>query len=277
MVKRSALSAPLVVVLRRQQHHRQLPQPKSSSIRRRSIHAPSSSSSLSFVGGILAWYSRKLDQAPLTTKCFSSGIVASTGDIICQIMTTNHYNDEDGSSNTNANTSTTTTWWDWKRTCRFFIMGCFWVAPCTHYWYNTLNTRLVPGTATVARVTQRVLLDQVLFAPLFCPSFMGLLWLLEGRRPTYDDLGKDLIEVTPDIIRANWIVWIPANAVNFSVVPLKLQVLYGNVVALCWNVFLSYKSQWRRDDGKHPVDEEVQKSRIEQSRVEQYCVHTKAF
>lgn len=187
--------------------------------------------------GPLALYTRQLDRAPLTTKGLTSGFVAAAGDLLCQSTSTPDAEDLTSNNNTNA------TSFDWQRTGRFFIMGCFWVAPCTHYWYNTLNTRLVPGVATVLRVAQRVLLDQVLFAPIFCPSFMGFLWLLEGRHSTYEELEKDLMAVTPDVIRANWLVWIPANAINFSVVPLRFQVLFGNVVALCWNVFLSYTSQ----------------------------------
>jgi FtsH-binding integral membrane protein len=44
----------------------------------------------------------------------------------------------------------------------------------------------------------------------------------------------------PDIVVANWALWVPAQFVNFAVVPLKFQVLYSNVVALVWNVYLSY-------------------------------------
>ena len=258
---------------------------------------------------ILVWYTKQLETYPMTTKCLSSGIVASMGDIICQSMTTLEADEElrntgdDGDQYQQQqqqqhrqqplSQAEFLDWlnWDWKRTGRFFIMGCFWVAPCTHYWYQTLNTRLVPGlNPTVRKVATRVLLDQVLFAPLFCPSFMGLLWLLEGRggsyenwfRPSHDqhdssppptssssslgssgtspsssleELGKDLWDVTPSIIQANWLVWVPANAINFSIVPLQFQVLYGNVVALCWNVFLSYKSQWKRQNGSESQSE----------------------
>jgi hypothetical protein len=100
--------------------------------------------------------------------------------------------------------------------------------------------RLVPGKASVTRVTKRLVLDQFGFAPLFCPSFMALLWLLEGQDMTM--IAPKLKEVAPDIIVANWFLWIPAMTINFSMIPLKFQVLFGNVVALVWNVYLSYMS-----------------------------------
>jgi hypothetical protein len=34
-------------------------------------------------------------------------------------------------------------------------------------------------------------------------------------------------------------VWTVAQAVNFQVVPLEYRVLYGNMVALWWNIYLS--------------------------------------
>jgi hypothetical protein len=55
-------------------------------------------------------------------------------------------------------------------------------------------------------------------------------------------IAPKLKEVVPDIIVANWFLWIPAMTINFSMIPLKFQVLFGNVVALVWNVYLSYMS-----------------------------------
>ncbi|KAG7368988.1 Mpv17 / PMP22 family protein [Nitzschia inconspicua] len=175
----------------------------------------------------LTWYSHQLDRRPLLTKSISAGLIGASGDLVCQHL----------SLSSEASSSLP---YDWHRTGRFFIMGSFWVAPITSHWYIALATKLVPGKTTVSTVTKRLVLDQLFFAPLFCPSFMGLLWLLEGLDlPT---IWTKLREVTPTIIVANWFLWIPAMAVNFSRVPLKYQVLFGNVVALAWNIYLSYMS-----------------------------------
>jgi hypothetical protein len=37
----------------------------------------------------------------------------------------------------------------------------------------------------------------------------------------------------------NWRVWTVAQAVNFGVVPLQYRVLFGNMVSLWWNIYLS--------------------------------------
>lgn len=179
-----------------------------------------------------AWYTKKLETHPLLTKGISSGLIAGAGDAICQFLSV--ADDDDWRM-------------DWARNGRFFVMGCFWVAPCTHLWYNFLNTRLFPGTSTVQRVTQRVVVDQFGFAVLFQPSFMGLLWLMEGRQA----IPQQLMTVVPDVLVANWSLWIPAMSVNFAVVPLKFQVLFGNVVALLWNTYLSYVSAASKEDANY--------------------------
>lgn len=41
-------------------------------------------------------------------------------------------------------------------------------------------------------------------------------------------------------LTTNWSVWIPVQAVNFSIVPIHLRLLSVNVVSLFWNAYLSY-------------------------------------
>jgi len=38
----------------------------------------------------------------------------------------------------------------------------------------------------------------------------------------------------------NWKLWPAANFVNFKFVPVQLQVLFANFVALIWNTYLSW-------------------------------------
>lgn len=206
----------------------------------------SSSSSSSKSSSFLTWYSNKLETQPFLTKGLTSGFIAGLGDFLCQLVSSSNPSLTQ-SSNKEKHGGSTSVWdflfvnengWDIPRTIRFCLIGTFWVAPVTHVWYRTLSMRLVPGPSTAARVTQRVALDQLGFGPIFTTSFMSWLWLLEGR----DDIVRQLQAAIPDMIVAGWTLWIPAMSINFSVVPIKYQVLFSNVVALIWNVYLSYKS-----------------------------------
>lgn len=246
---------------------------------RRSIISPYSSSSpvLSTVRlcsgsartgkRFLSWYTKQLDEYPLATKIVSSALIAASGDLICQILENNFLevvdDDDQNAHKTQEPTELTDDQQrrrehavvetqdfdegkkfndiiDWYRTGRFLLIGAFWVAPVTHLWYGFLSTRLIPGAVTPMRVVQRLFLDQFGAAPVFCPAFMGLLWLLEGKPISV--VKSDLIEAGPTLVMSNWILWIPAMGFMFSVVPLKFQVVYSNFVGLVWTVYLSYAS-----------------------------------
>lgn len=107
-------------------------------------------------------------------------------------------------------------------------------------WYAWLH-RAVPGS-TAGEVVQRLGLDQLLFAPAFTPTFMLAVRTLDlVERP--QELPSALAAVRSDwwpVVTANWKLWVPAQLVNFGVVPLHFQVLFANGVALVWNVYLSH-------------------------------------
>eukprot|EP00535_Pseudo-nitzschia_heimii_P002694 CAMPEP_0197181374 /NCGR_PEP_ID=MMETSP1423-20130617/5686_1 /TAXON_ID=476441 /ORGANISM="Pseudo-nitzschia heimii, Strain UNC1101" /LENGTH=224 /DNA_ID=CAMNT_0042631615 /DNA_START=31 /DNA_END=702 /DNA_ORIENTATION=+ len=190
--------------------------------------------------GFFSWYSKKLDESPLTTKIVSSALIAAAGDVICQALE-NSLGSDDNMETTDGdvtickeeetkessvespteqisekNTLQQRNYKvskksmvvsndidiDWYRTGRFFLIGAFWVAPATHLWYGFLSTRLVPGAATPMRVAKRLFLDQFGAAPVFAPTFMGLLWLLEGKSPS--EVKSDIIKAGPTLLTSNW-------------------------------------------------------------------------
>jgi hypothetical protein len=51
--------------------------------------------------------------------------------------------------------------------------------PLLHLWFGFLF-RTVPGTGMV-QTAKKILMDQLLFAPIFNPLFVGYIYLLEGE------------------------------------------------------------------------------------------------
>jgi Mpv17 / PMP22 family len=235
-----------------------LPKPRTGA---RNVVAPSSSrayhsSSSSF--RITKWYTNLLDNHPVVTKMVSSGIIAASGDALCQswfptsgdvahdVEAASGGQGEPGTSQVHAvhdvHEGRRLPPWDWMRTGRFGILGAFLVAPTVHVWYNQLHrwTSNLPISSSPWRLlASRVAIDQLLFAPAFTAAWLVALRMLEQGHPKHIDL-ISLRASVPDIVVANWALWVPAQLVNFAVVPLKFQVLYSNVVALAWNVYLSY-------------------------------------
>ena len=86
-----------------------------------------------------------------------------------------------------------------------------------HRWYSWLHSN-IPGTGVTA-VGQRLLLDQACFAPIFIPSFMATLLMLEGSA---QPIAAAQEQWWPAIV-ANWKLWVPAQIVNFAIVPPHFQ------------------------------------------------------
>ena len=197
----------------------------------------------------LQWYASKLDTHPLTTKCISSGIIAGSGDLLCQRL----------HSTKNPNSTTADAQNDapllWNRTLRFALLGSFLVAPAIHAWYGFLMTR-IPGSSLSA-ASRRLFLDQALFAPAFLPVFLSCLALLEHVSPDADRTNdrergdpvrrwkERLRKDVPEALAVGWAIWIPSMGFMFAVVPSKFQVLFSNAVGFLWNAYLS----WRTHEG----------------------------
>ena len=125
---------------------------------------------------------------------------------------------------------------DGRRLLTFTALGGFLVGPTLHGWYAWLH-RAIPAAPRL--VLQRLALDQGLFAPAFTPTFMLAVRVLEQP----NDAPRALVSVQNDwwpAVTANWKLWIPAQLVNFAIVPLHFQVLFANGVALVWNTYLSH-------------------------------------
>lgn len=199
----------------------------------RSKSNDASPSEPAFLRNPLQWYGHKLDTSPVLTKCITSGTISGSGDVLCQYL-----NRSDGNFG-----------FDWIRSMRFAILGSFLVAPTVHAWYGLLMTR-IPGTSVKA-IGKRLFFDQGLFAPVFTPTFISCLTVLEhvtGDK-TNDNDGDtfalhftDRLRGSPEAIVMGWKIWVPSMAVMFAVVPSKYQVLYSNCVGFVWNAYLSWKT-----------------------------------
>lgn len=208
--------------------------PLQSSNRKFSTSSSSSSSSLKLWSKFFFWYAEKLDTHPFLTKGISCGIIAGMGDWMCQAVV--HEYSTDGEKH----------WWDKRRTARFVILGTFLVAPSIHVWYGALAQH-----QKSISLFKRILIDQVLFCPSFLVVWLVGLWKLEELDPNHNITEQNklsqtytqrLVDAVPNLVVANWILWFPAQAINFGFVPVKFQVLFSNLVSLLWNGYLSFST-----------------------------------
>ncbi|KAF7819177.1 protein sym-1 [Senna tora] len=167
----------------------------------------------------LSWYLSLLGKYPVRIKALTSALLTLIGDLICQILI-----DRVPSL-------------DLKRTFLFTLLGFVLVGPTLHFWYLYLS-KLVTQPGALGAVV-RLVLDQFLFSPAFIGVFLATLVTLEGK-PSL--VVPKLQQEWFSAVLANWQLWIPFQFLNFRFVPQQFQVLAANVLAVVWNVILSFKA-----------------------------------
>ncbi|CAK0760882.1 hypothetical protein CVIRNUC_002809 [Coccomyxa viridis] len=185
-------------------------------------------------GGVLAvaWdrYLRQLEKRPLETKALTSAGLAGLSDIVAQRIVSR------GVLN-------------WRRTAAMALFGLVWSGPSMHFWQQ-LQERIFKGRRDTATLIKRVLLDQLTFGPLSNAVFMSYIALVvEGR--SFDFTKAKLYTDFSGVQKNGWRLWPLASWVTYQYIPLRLRVLFVNVVAFFWSTFLNYSSRtaltaWRK-------------------------------
>ncbi|KAM5550574.1 protein sym-1 [Rosa sericea] len=167
----------------------------------------------------LSWYLDLLAKYPVSIKALTSAFLTLIGDVICQLVIDQ------------------VPCLDVKRTFLFTLLGLVLVGPTLHFWYLYLSKLVTLPGASGAFMS--LLLDQFLFSPIFIGVFLSALMTLEGRP---SQMVPKLQQEWFSAVLANWQLWIPFQFLNFRFVPQQFQVLAANVIALVWNVILSFKA-----------------------------------
>ena len=84
-----------------------------------------------------------------------------------------------------------------------------------------------------------VLCSSQIWAPPFVCVFMASILTLEGKPEL---IPSEISSKLWPVMQTNWMMWIPAQLINFALVPLQYRVLVANMVALAINTYLSWAS-----------------------------------
>ncbi|XP_049537564.1 mpv17-like protein 2 [Anopheles darlingi] len=125
--------------------------------------------------------------------------------------------------------------WDRQRTRNMSISGMT-VGVFCHNWYNFMDRRF-PGRA-LGLVLKKVLIDQTVASPIVIFLFFATLGVL--KRSSWDDMCEEMRDKFLRLYTAEWVVWPPAQIINFYLLPNKYRVLYDNTISLGYDVYTSY-------------------------------------
>ncbi|PAV21604.1 integral membrane mpv17 pmp22 [Pyrrhoderma noxium] len=171
------------------------------------------------MASLLKAYNALLQRRPMAAQSVTAGILFGAGDVIAQQAI-----EKKGKEH------------DFARTARLTFYGGALFGPIMTKWYQALN-KLKFSSPTKA-VVYRVWLDQAVLTPVAVVFFFSSMTFLEGKGISE---AKKRVEnaYVPTLIR-NWGVFIPAQIVNFALVPTHMRFVFVGVVSLFWNTYLSY-------------------------------------
>ncbi|GHP09444.1 hypothetical protein PPROV_000817900 [Pycnococcus provasolii] len=131
------------------------------------------------------------------------------------------------------------------RSARMGGFGLLLYGPMQHYWYAFLD-RQFPIKTNLAHFANKLVWNQIMLGPTVLVTVFTWTNMTTPSLGTMQqrwDATKTKIkhDLVPTMLNG-WKFWVPAAAVNFSVVPLPYQVLYMSCCGVFWNFYLSLAS-----------------------------------
>ncbi|EPQ61353.1 hypothetical protein GLOTRDRAFT_135830 [Gloeophyllum trabeum ATCC 11539] len=170
------------------------------------------------MASLLKAYNALLIRRPMAAQCATAALLFGAGDVLAQQAI-----ERRGRRH------------DFVRTARLSFYGGALFGPVITKWFTLLN-RLQFASPTRG-IVYKVWLDQAIASPAVVAYFFTSMTLLEGK-PLYE-VGERLGDAYVPTLLRNWCVFVPAQALNFAVVPAHMRFVFVSVVSLFWNTYLS--------------------------------------
>ncbi|XP_063363654.1 mpv17-like protein 2 isoform X1 [Cydia amplana] len=135
--------------------------------------------------------------------------------------------------------------YDAKRTLHMACSGVA-VGVLCHHWYKVLDKFIVGKTFDM--VVKKLILDQFIFSPIMIVTFFGSLALFEEN--PLENFQEEVKSKFVTLYQAEWVIWPPAQIINFYFLPTRYRVLYDNTISLGYDI---YTSQVKHSKGKKNV------------------------
>lgn len=120
---------------------------------------------------------------------------------------------------------------------RTMHMGCSGAAVgvLCHHWYKVLD-RFIIGKSFYM-VVKKLMLDQIIFSPIMILTFFGSVALFEEK--PFENFKEEVEDKFVKLYKAEWMVWPPAQVINFYFLPTRFRVLYDSTISLGYDIYTS--------------------------------------
>lgn len=141
---------------------------------------------------------------------------------------------------------------NFKRTAHMAFSGCTAGILC-HHWYQILD-KVITGR-TFDMVIKKLLLDQFICSPVIILSFFATVAIFEEN--PLNNFTEEVRGKFWKLYKAEWVVWPPAQIINFYFLPTKYRVVYDNTISLGYDIYTSHVKH-SKTNKKEKVDSKLQ-------------------
>ncbi|XP_031097403.1 peroxisomal membrane protein PMP22 [Ipomoea triloba] len=170
----------------------------------------------------LGKYLLQLYLHPLRTKAITAGVLVGCSDVVAQKIS--------GVKRLQL-----------KRLLLLALYGFVYSGPFGHFLHKLMDS-LFQGKQGSKTVAKKVLLEQLTASPWNNMLFMVYYGLVVEGRP-WSLVKSKVLKDYPSVQLTAWKFWPIVGWINYQYLPLQLRVLFHNIVASCWAIFLNLKAR----------------------------------
>ncbi|KAH7378822.1 hypothetical protein BKA66DRAFT_532731 [Pyrenochaeta sp. MPI-SDFR-AT-0127] len=186
-------------------------------------------------------YGRVQQRKPYMTQFVSSLVIYFVGDLVAQSITqpadrpelVQEVEEEKGWVQQWSHDR------DWARTGRAIVIGGLSSIPA-YKWFLWLGNNF-NYSSKILSLTTKVAVNQALFTPVFNSYFFGMQTFLSGATL------PEIIERIKNTVPTSWInsckLWPAVTAFSFTYIPIQYRSIFGGVIAIGWQTYLSLLNQ----------------------------------
>ncbi|KAF3053450.1 hypothetical protein E8E11_007960 [Didymella keratinophila] len=184
-------------------------------------------------------YGRVQQRKPYVTQLVSSLVIYFVGDLVAQSIAVPEEKEVVEEEEERGWVQQWSEDRDWARTGRALVIGGISSIP-SYKWFLWLSMNF-NYSSKILSLTTKVVVNQILFTPIFNSYFFGMQTLLAGA--SFDEIVERIRNTVP----TSWInsckLWPAVTAFSFTYIPIQYRSIFGGVIAIGWQTYLSLLNQ----------------------------------
>eukprot|EP00096_Caligus_rogercresseyi_P013375 TRINITY_DN6033_c0_g1_i1.p1 TRINITY_DN6033_c0_g1~~TRINITY_DN6033_c0_g1_i1.p1 ORF type:complete len:192 (-),score=22.99 TRINITY_DN6033_c0_g1_i1:311-835(-) len=118
--------------------------------------------------------------------------------------------------------------YDFPLIARYAVLGSTVFPVSLYYWFRFLDKKLV-GTA-MKIVIPKVIIDQLVSSPYMLITFFVGMSIMEGKKDIFAECKEKMVPS----YQKSCMFWLPAQAINFAIIPSSFRVAWVATCSLAW-------------------------------------------